>query len=460
VSHARPAGAGLALVAASLLAAAGCRRATPAYDNLVLVTVDTLRADHLGLYGYRRPTSPFLDQLGREGVVFWQAIASSSHTAPSHATILTSLHPEQHGVLLNGQALPDGVPTLATLLQAQGFETAGFVSVRFLEGLKAGFETFDASFEGPRVYRPANETVDRALDWLRRRDRRRRFVLWVHLYDPHQHVVATDTPAEPYRRILEDAGRMGGELLHFLRQEHCYPRDEVSESIQRYDAQVLFVDEQIRRLADGLAEHAPPGRTLRVVTADHGEGLGNHGHEGHGRHLYREQVRVPLILNGDPKRLRPWIYPGLVRHVDLAPTLAELLGTPMDRRRLKTEGRSLVPLLTGKGTDVGIDAAFSQRRPPDDRRLGIGWEPGIKLAAQDGRFKYIMNAEGPDEFYDLGSDVCELRNLVEEPRLEKERLRRWLEGKYQELRRDRRGTREPGGVDPRHLEDLKALGYI
>lgn len=465
MSRRRPAGAGPALFAACLLAAAslaaaGCRRAAPAYDNLLLVTVDTLRADHLGLYGYRRPVSPFLDQLGREGVVFWQAIASSSHTAPSHATILTSLQPEQHGVLLNGQTLPDGIPTLATLLRAEGIETAGFVSVRFLAGLKAGFKTFDASFEGARVYRPANETVDRALAWLRRRDRRRRFALWVHVYDPHQHVVATDTPTEPYRRVLEDARSMGGELLHFLQQEQCYPRDEVSEGIQRYDAQVLFVDEQLRRLVAGLAELAPPGRTLRVITADHGEGLGNHGHEGHGRHLYNEQVRVPLIVNGDSKQLRPWVYPGLVRHVDLMPTVAELLGVPIARHRSRIEGCSLVPLLTGKGTEVGIDAAFSQRRPPDERRLGIGWEPGIKLAAQDGRFKYIMNAEGADEFYDLASDSCEIRNLIDEPRPEKERLLRWLEGKYQALRRDHRGTRGPGEVDPRIQEDLKALGYI
>jgi arylsulfatase A-like enzyme len=465
VSHPRRAGAGLSFVAAFLVvaapfAAAGCRRASPAYDNLVLVTVDTLRADHLGLYGYRRPVSPFLDQLGREGVVFWQAIASSSHTAPSHATILTSLQPEQHGVLLNGQTLPDGIPTLATLLRAEGIETAAFVSVRFLAGLKAGFETFDASFEGQRVYRPANETVDLALAWLRRRDRHRRFALWVHVYDAHQHVVATDTPAEPYRRILEDTRRSGDVLLHFLRQEQCYPLDEVSESIQRYDAQVLFVDQQLRRLMAGLAEIAPPERTLRVITADHGEGLGNHGYEGHGRHLYNEQVRVPLIVTGDPKRLRPWVYPGLVRHVDLMPTVAELLGVRLDRRRLRIEGRSLVPLMVGKATDVGIDAAFSQRRPPDERRLGIGWEPGIKLAAQDGRFKYIMNAEGPDEFYDLKSDGCELRNLIDEPRPEKDRLRRWLEGKYQQLRRDHRGTRGPGEVDPRVQEDLKALGYI
>ncbi len=456
----RAAQVGLLALALGAVAAGGCRRAAPAYDNLVLVTIDTLRADHLGLYGYRRPTSPFLDQLGREGVVFWQAIASSSHTAPSHASILTSLHPEQHRVLLNGEALPADVPTLASLLQERGFETAAFVSVRFLDGLKAGFSTFDASFEGSRVYRPANETVDRALDWLRRRGSGGRFALWVHVYDPHQHVVATDTPPAAYRSMLEDGTRVSGELLHFLRQEHCYPRDEVSESIDRYDAQVLFADQELRRLMEGVAELSPPERTLRAITADHGEGLGNHGHEGHGRHLYNEQLRVPLILHGDRARLRPWTYPGLVRHVDLAPTLAELLGVPMPARRLRIEGRSLVPLITGGRTDGSVEPAFSQRRPPDERRLGIGWEPGIKLAAQDGRYKYIVNSDGADEFFDLRADPCELGNLVGEARPEEERLRRWLEGKYQDLLRDRRGTTAPGGVDPRHVEDLKALGYI
>jgi arylsulfatase A-like enzyme len=440
-------------------ASGACRAAEPGYDNLVLVTIDTQRADRLGLYGYPRPTSPLLDRLGREGIVFWHAVAASSHTGPSHASILTSLYPEQHQLLVNGQELPAAVPTLAELARQGGFETAAFVSVRFLSGLGRGFETFDADVPERQVFRVAGDTVDRAVSWLRARDRGRRFVLWVHVYDPHEHSPGTALPEPHYARMEADGARRGKELLYFLRQEQGYPKDEVDGNIHRYDAQVAYVDEQLARLFAVLDEAAPPERTLRVVTADHGEGLGNHGVEGHGRHLYQEQVRVPLIVHGDPRRHPPTTVRGLVRHVDLVPTVAELLGLPLDRPKLRLEGRSLVPVLTNPSADVGIDAAFAQRRPPDERRREAGWEAGTMISAQDARFKYIWSSEGPHEFYDIQRDPYELDNLIDAPVPQKERLRDWLLAKYRALCRDRRAA-PAGEIDPRVLEDLKALGYL
>lgn len=449
-----------AMALAVTLQGAGCRRAGPAYDNLLLVTVDTLRADHLGLYGYPRPTSPFLDELGKEGVVFWRAIAASSHTAPSHATILTALYPEQHRVLVNGQALLPDVPGLAGIARAQGIDTAAFVSVRFLAGLGQGFDSFDADVPEGQVFRTADATVDRAVEWLRRREGKRRFALWVHVYDPHQHVATTRMPEPHYQKMREDSARRGDELLYFLRQEHGYPRDAVSDSIDRYDAQVAFVDAELRRLFATAAAAAPAQRTLRVVTADHGEGLASHGFEGHGRYLYNEQLRVPLIIHGDTGRLRHAVVPGLVRHVDLMPTIAELLGLLLAEPVLRLEGRSLTRLFEAPSADLGIEPAFSQRRPPDERRLEAGWEPGTKLAAQDAEGKYIFNSEGGDEFYDIRLDPNELRNLVEQPRPDKDRLREWLHHKFEALGRDQRTAGAAPDVDPRHLEDLKALGYI
>ncbi len=453
----RTAAAALAVATAAL---GGCRAERPAYDNLVFVTIDTLRADHLGVYGYPRPTSPYLDALGGEGVVFWHAVAASSHTAPSHATMLTSLYPEQHQVLENGHDLDPAIPSLAGLLGEAQIETAAFVSVRFLAGLKPGFDALDARVADGDVFRTANLTVDRAVEWLRTRDRSRRFALWVHVYDPHQHVVTTRMPEPWYRLMREDSARRGKELLYFVKQEQGYPHDELSGSFDRYDAQIAFVDDQIRRLFAVVDEVAPASRTLRVVTADHGEGLGNHGFEGHGKNLYQEQVRVPLILHGDPERLRHAVITGLVRHVDLLPTLAELLGVSVSPARLRLEGVSLVPLLQDPSADLGIEPAFSQRRPPDERRLGIGWEPGIKLAAQDGTFKYIRNPEPPHELYDLRSDPYELRNLIRQPLPEKERLERWLLDKHESLTGDHRTKSLSDEIDPELLEDLKALGYI
>jgi arylsulfatase A-like enzyme len=435
-----------------------CRDAPPAYDSLILVTIDTLRADHLGLYGYPRPTSPHLDELGREGVVFWRAIAASSHTAPSHATILTSLYPEQHQVLVNGRSLDPEIPTLASLAREAGLETAAFVSVRFLAGLRPGFETLDAEVTEGEVFRTANLTVDRAIQWLRGRDRGRPFLLWVHVYDPHQHVMTTRMPEPWYRIMREDSARRGRELLYFLQQEQGYPREEVSGSFDRYDAQIAFVDDQIHRLFEVAAEVAPASRTLRIVTADHGEGLGSHNLEGHGRHLYQEQVRVPLIIHGDPERLRHEVITGVVRHVDLLPTLVELVGVPLGP--VRGEGVSLVPLLDDPTTELDLEPAFSQRRPPDERRLGIGWEPGLKLAVQDEGFKYIRNPEPPNELYDLQSDPNELRNLILEPSPEEKRLRRWLDEKWEQLQNDHRTEPSSDEIAPEILEELKALGYI
>jgi arylsulfatase A-like enzyme len=449
----------LALVTTTVILA-GCRTGDRAYDNLIIVTIDTLRADHLSLYGYPRRTSPYLDELGRDGVVFWHAVAASSHTAPSHATILTSLYPEQHRVLENGHSLDPEIPSLATLLQQGDVDTAAFVSVRFLAGLRPGFDSLDAEVAEGEVFRTANLTVDRAVEWLRGRGPGRRFALWVHVYDPHQHVVTTRMP-EPYYRIMrEDSARRGKELLYFVKQEQGYPRDELSGRFDRYDAQIAFVDDQIRRLFEVAAEVAPASRTLRVITADHGEGLGNHHFEGHGRNLYQEQIRTPLILHGDTERLRHAVITSLVRHVDLLPTLAELLGVRASPPELRLEGVSLVPLLLDPSTDLGIEPAFSQRRPPDERRLGIGWEPGIKLAAQDARFKYIRNPEPPHELYDLQSDPYELRNLIRQPHPEKERLERWLRDKFAALSGDHRTKGLEDEIDPELLEDLKALGYI
>lgn len=444
------------------LALAGCRReARPAFDSLVLVTIDTLRADHLGAYGYPRPTSPAIDALAREGVVFERAIASSSHTAPAHATLLTSLHPEQHQVLVNGERLDARIPTLAGLLSERGFDTAGFVSVRFLEGLAAGFGRLEAQFPGKRSYRPAGETVELALAWLEAREARRRFALWVHVYDPHEHGPAVKVPEPDLARMGADSARRGGELLAFVQRQHGYQASELHGNFDRYDAQIAFADAQLGRLFEALRARDPAGRTLVVVTADHGEGLGNHGYEGHGQLLYNEQLRVPLVLWATGGRLRPARVGRLVRHVDVLPTALALLGVPLERERLRPEGRSVAAWLDEPNADVGIDAAFSQRRPPDERRRELGWTPGVMLAAQDERFKYIFHEDARHEFYDLEQDPFELTNRIDAELPQKERLREWLLRKFAALVEDHRTQgASPKGVDPRFLEDLRALGYL
>lgn len=433
---------------------------TPLFDNVVLVTLDTVRADHLGCYGYPRATSPFIDSLAATGVTFTQAVSASSHTAPSHATLFTSLYPEQHRVLVNGVPMAADIPNLAALLGDAGRETAAFASVRFLDGLTQGFDVRDAQVPAERrpPYRYAHETLDRALEWLSRRDQARPFLLWVHLYDAHEHGPHARTDPGFLEAMQRDSRRHTRELLAYVQQRQAYPGPEWHGNFDRYDAQIAFMDAQLARLHAALGAAGTPGRTLWVITADHGEGMGNHDHWSHGRFLYAEQLRVPLIFHASDGSLPATRLGQLVRLVDVLPTLAALTGVALPAGA-RVEGRSLIPLILGDGQGWQPEPAFAQRRPADDRRLEDGWSEGLVLAGQDARYKYILNSGGEDELYDLIADPHEQHNLLDERPEAAKRLREWLSQKYEALAGDHRAEGD-GTIDESHLEELRALGYL
>ena len=440
---------------------AGCGRASPEFDNVVLVTLDTLRADHLGAYGYPRAVSPFLDELAAGGVLFERAVSSSSHTAPAHASIFTSTYPAHHRVLVNGAALAEGIPTLAGLLAGGGFETAACLSVRFITGLTGGFGSVDGPESKQVAHRPADETVDAAIRWLDGRRAQRRFLLWVHLYDVHQTGERHTPPAAELERMQADSRERGAELRKTWTELHGVETTaELARLVDRYDAQIAFVDREVRRLFERVGKSA--GRTLWVITGDHGEALGDHDFIGHGQHIYEEQLRVPLILHGDG--LQAGRVRTLVRHVDLLPTVLELVDLPA---AFQGEGRSLVPVLRGGGLTQPAPYAYSQRRPPHPRPAYMrppfppewDWEPGLVLAARGERYKYILHTEGEDEFFDLERDPRELHNLIGEEHPVKDELARWLSEKYQAMIENPL-TDQVGEVDPRYVEELKTLGYL
>ena len=174
------------------------------------------------------------------------------------------------------------------------------------------------------------------------------------------------------------------------------------------------MDEQIERLFNEVEAMNPGRRTLWVVTADHGEGLGAHDFFGHGMYIYEEQVRVPMIFYGGDSWRNGETVGQMVRHVDLKPTLAELLGVEIDSEALTLEGRSLVPLLRNPESPLRIDVAISHRRPADEARREDGWEPGLVISARTDRYKYILKTRGDDELYDLEADPFETRNLIGE----------------------------------------------
>jgi arylsulfatase A-like enzyme/Flp pilus assembly protein TadD len=360
-----------------------CSRGAERNPNLLLVTVDTVRADHLGSYGYRAAVTPWLDRLASEGVRFDASSSTVPLTLPSHATVLSGLLPLHHGLRNNGVgALPAGTGTLATLLAGNHYRTGAFVGAFVLDGrfgLKPGFEVYDD--EIPRdpkagvsleAERPGREVVDRALAWLAHQDNRP-FFLWVHLYDAHA----------PYTPPPAWAARHPG---------------------RPYDGEISEVDEQVGRLLAELDRQGIAKRTVVAVAADHGESLGEHGELTHGLLLYEPTLHVPLILRA-PGRLAPRVVRTPVSLVDLAPTLAGLLGKTFSGPGLRPrDGRDLAADLLA-GREPGAGEVYAESQYP----AIFGWSPLAALRRRD--LKYI-SAPSP-ELYDLAKDPKESINLLD-----------------------------------------------
>jgi arylsulfatase A-like enzyme len=429
-----------------VLAAACARESGP--PNLVLISLDTTRRDHGSVYGYGRETTPTLERLAEEGVLFALAYAPAPTTGPSHATLFTSLYPITHRVVKNGRVLQPAHTTLAEQLRARGYTTAGVVSSYVLDarfGWDQGFEVFDDDFAretattmvpsegGVEVFdRTADATTQRAVAWLEaERDRSRPFFLFVHYMDPHTPWVA---PQEFVSRF----------------RTPDLPADGVSGLIARYDAELAFTDHQLGELLAALERLGLGEDTLVAVTADHGEGLMQHGELHHGTQLYEEQMRVPLVLRF-PRRLPAGlVIDGPVSLIDLPPTLLELLGVPPSAGEVM-QGRSLVPRIEA-------------REPPDPERPVFLFRPsnseipGEQYAVRVGDWKLIRGpGEGRRELFDLARDPRERedRAAAEAERVEEleRRIDDWL-------RQHERGDAAPDPVSPEDLERLRALGYV
>jgi choline-sulfatase len=414
------------LAAVALTLASGCSReaARPAVaPNVVLVTIDTLRADHLGCYGYKPAVTPTLDGLASRGVRFETAVAHAPLTAPSHASILTGHTPLGHGVRDNGAyVLPDGVRTVAEEFQKAGYRTAGFVSGFPLKrrfGFDRGFDTYDDQLPRGKdarrtayVERTADRTTDAALRWLETPSPagapRKPFFLWVHYFDPHA----------PYEA----------------------PAEAMAGVASPYDGEIAFVDAQLGRLLRRLDEmkDAP---TLLLVTADHGESLGEHGEDTHGIFLYDSTLRVPLVLAG-PGVPAGGVARTVARGVDVAPTLLDYAGLAAKG----LEGRSLRRAASGE--TLSDEPAYSESL---HSQLQYGWAP--LHSWRTAKHKLI---EAPRvELYDLAKDPGEAHDLSASEASRVEAMRR-------ELQRAMATTTPSAAqaVDAETAERLAALGYV
>jgi len=411
----------LALAAVAALWLLRPARRTFAGANVLLMTLDTLRADRLGSYGHTAAETPRLDRLAAEGIRFEQAISPMPMTLPSHTSIMTALEPYRHGVRDNADfEIAAETPLLAELFRDAGYDTGAFVAAYVLHsrwGLSRGFERYDDTgvsgvdelVEG-RSERRGDEVVAAALPWLTE-TRPRPFFGWVHLYDPHAPYAAP----EPYGRRFASSP---------------------------YDGEVAFTDSVVGALLDGLLAADLLDNTIVVVAADHGEGLQDHDEPGHGLFVYDATVRVPLIVRLPGARLAGKTVTPQVRLIDIAPTLLELAGieTPAT-----FQGLSLAPHLFGAGE---ARAAYSETMYP---RWHFGWQE-LHALRRDG-YKYILAPR--DELYDLGADPGERRNLADDlPRLA-EAMREDLGERLADVDSSQRSE-----VTAEAARRLRALGYI
>jgi arylsulfatase A-like enzyme/thioredoxin-like negative regulator of GroEL len=411
-------------LAAILLAAfAGCHRA-PAVErpNVLLVTIDTIRADHVGAYGGSQGATPGIDAFARDALLFEQAIAPAPLTLPSHVTLFSGFLPFRTGVRVNGtDRVGPGVPLLAEGFADRGYRTGAFVSslaVKGASGLGRGFARYDDAFAANRgkgerpleVERPGAETVALALEWIaQQRAAAAPFFAWVHLYDPHA----------PYAPPPAFAARFAG---------------------REYDGEIAYADSCFVRLLQGVN----PADTAVLLAGDHGESLGEHGEAGHGVFVYDSTVRVPLILRLPGKRLAGTRVRTQVRLADVAPTLRRLAHLA----RSDGDGEDLTPLFEKPGSPDR--PAFSEA---DYATFVLGWSP--MRAIRSGGRKYI---EAPRrELYDLRADPAERRNLYApgDPA---------MRGLARELAAI--ASRKPlavatsSAVDPEAARRLASLGYI
>lgn len=425
--------------------------------NVVIISLDTTRRDHLSLYGYGKATTPFIDEVAADGWVFERAFTVDTNTNPAHATLLTGLYPHEHGSQANGMVLDPTIPTLAVTLDELGYRTGAFVSGAPLRdaasGLGRGFQVYEDQFDGPR--RNGRDTVDLALEWLDEEHDGQPLFLFVHLYDAHG----------PYLPTAEELDRLprSGESIRLSRiPKYQQLHGDDGEPLQMLGAYVDRYDALLRRqdaLVAELFQELDLDNTYVLITSDHGETFAERWYQlDHGAQVYEEQIRIPMVLVGPGltgKRL-----PGFVSLVDFVPSIVARLGWRWPGVHSGDE-----PGFDGRNwfdSESSASSVFATARAGSERYAHLGYELVVLNrihTVRDGSWKLIQfpGREG-DEFqlFDLDADPRETHNLVEEERVEARRLfgllREWNPGYRDPVRRF--------GLSDQLREQLESLGYL
>jgi len=458
-----------AAIAAALLVLAGCSAQPP---SVIMIVVDTLRADHLGAYGYARPTSPNLDRFAASGYVFESAIAESSWTSPVIGSLFTSTYPSVHGACTFTAALPPSLDTLATAFQRRGYQTAGisanFVHITRAKGFAAGFDSFVELKRAARadeedellglVPADAAEVTAAARRFLEQR-RRGPLFLYLHYMDPHSGY----EPPEPYRERFAAAGYSGAidgstaQLKRIAQGEQAVSPEDRQRLVDLYDGEIAFADEEIGRLLQALETLGLADDSYLVVLSDHGEEFLDHGRVFHGSTLYHEVIRVPLIVRPpggapDARRLRQ-----VVGLIDVGPTILALTGDPDSR---SSQGRSFAGLLGAGPTPSWPGLAYSElyADPLVDAQL---YPKQHVVAATSERWSYLARRGGGAEMYDLQEDPAQTASLTSpEAAAAAEAARALAQHAMDCEEYSRRVAKVSEPLTSEQRERLRALGYL
>ncbi|MHC4439617.1 MAG: sulfatase-like hydrolase/transferase, partial [Planctomycetota bacterium] len=407
--------------------------------NILLISIDTCRADHLGCYGYPLDTTPNIDAVAGEGIVFEHTISPLPYTLPAHCTMLTGTIPPYHRVVDNTDyKLSEGDVTLAELLQEKGYVTAGFVSSFILDsrfGLEQGFDFYDDDFEEASDTMDINqqiggETTNDVIEWLRTHKDEKNFI-FLHYYDPH----FTYEPPEPF----------ASKFRNVPPPEHVKTRFE-QVLFDGYAGEIAYTDHCIGQVIDKLRELGLYDSTMIIITSDHGEMLGQHGEGFHGYFIYQPAIRVPLIFKL-PRLSKHKRITSTVGLVDIVPTVCSVLGIDLST---PVQGRDLSPCFNSDWLPPSGRYLFCQSLEPTK------YNANSLLGVVTDRYKYIKTTRS--ELYDLADDPDELNNITVEQADRSQTMEKKLLQILQETARDEEDGKEH--MDNQTRERLESLGYI
>ncbi len=387
---------------------------------VILVTIDTLRADRLGCYGHGGIETPFIDRIAADGIRFEQAVAQAPMTLPSHCSILTGAYPAYTGVHDQaGFTLKPDLPTLAEILKSAGYQTAAFVASSILNsqtGLGRGFDRYSDLSAGEDVERRADQVMTDALQWIAGAGPQKFFV-WIHLFDPH----APYAPPEPFRSRYRASP---------------------------YDGEIAFVDSVVGSLTRALVDAGRYDGALIAVTGDHGESLGEHGEKTHGLFLYDSTLRVPLILKAPQSQWKGRVVSDQVRSIDIAPTILQLLALPQAPRM---QGNGLLSMVAGKWNRPPL-VAYSETYYP---YYHFQWSPLVAVRTE--QYKYIVAPRR--ELYDSRNDPQETRNIATGNSSIATQMEETAQ-RYATFGADTGSIPAMEKLDRATLERLRSLGYL